>query len=65
MLALAGFGWLLAQLAGAGVVQQYGLVLMIPLLVWGILGSEVARALCFPLFFCCSQCRLVSFCCRC
>lgn len=51
LLALAGFGWLLGQLAGAGVVQQYGLVVMIPLLVWSILGSEVVRALAFPLFF--------------
>jgi len=51
LLALAGFGWLLGQLAGAGVVQQYALVIMIPLLVWAILGNEVVRALFFPLFF--------------
>jgi len=51
LLALAGFGWLLGQLAGAGVVQQYALVITIPLLVWAILGREVVRALFFPLFF--------------
>lgn len=51
LLALAGFGWLLGQLAGARVVPQYGLVLMIPLLVWTILGNQVVRALAFPLFF--------------
>ena len=51
LLALAGFGWLLGQLAGAGVVQQYALVIMIPLLVWAILGNEVVRALFFPLSF--------------
>jgi EpsI family protein len=41
----------LGQLAGAGVVQQFGLVLMIQVLVWTILGNQVARALAFPLFF--------------
>jgi exosortase A len=51
LLALLGFGWLLAALAEVGVVQQYCLVLMIPLLVWTILGSRVAWALAFPLFF--------------
>lgn len=51
LLALLGFVWLLGQLASAGVVQQYGLVLMIPLLVWSILGNQVVRALAFPLFF--------------
>src|SRR5678815_5502160 len=51
LLALTGFGWLLGQLAGAGVVQQYALVIMIPLLVWAILGNEVVRALFFPLSF--------------
>lgn len=51
LLALAGFGWLLGQLAGAGVVQQFALVLMIPLLVWTILGSQIVWSLAFPLFF--------------
>ena len=51
MLALAGFVWLLGHLSAAGIVQQYALVVMIPLLVWNVLGSEVVRALAFPLFF--------------
>ncbi|MGB5082984.1 MAG: exosortase, partial [Burkholderiales bacterium] len=51
LLALAGFGWLLGQLAGAGVAQQFGVVLMIPLLVWVILGTAVVRTLAFPLCF--------------
>ncbi len=50
-LALAGFGWLLGHLAGADIVQQYGLVVMIQLLVLTILGGQVVRALAFPLFF--------------
>ena len=51
LLALTGFGWLLGQLAGAGIVQQYCLVLMVPLLAWAILGDQLVRALTFPLFF--------------
>lgn len=50
-LALAGFGWLLGHLAEASVVQQYSLVLMIPLLVWCILGNQVVKVMAFPLFF--------------
>ena len=51
LLALVGFGWLLGQLAGAGVAQQFGVVLMIPLVVWAILGTAVVRTLAFPLSF--------------
>ena len=51
LLALVGFGWLLGHLAGAGVVQQFSLVLMIQVLVWAILGNQVTWALWFPLFF--------------
>lgn len=51
LLALTGFGWLVGRMVGAGVVQQYALVLMIPLLVWTILGTQVVRELAFPLFF--------------
>ncbi|MGE5027798.1 MAG: archaeosortase/exosortase family protein, partial [Betaproteobacteria bacterium] len=47
LLAMLGFGWLLADLAGAIVVQQYSLVAMIPLLVWLTLGSQLAGALAF------------------
>jgi len=51
MLALVGFCWLLGQMSGAGVVQQFGVVLMIPLVVWTILGYPAVRTLAFPLFF--------------
>ncbi len=51
LLAATGFGWLLGQLAGVDVVQQYCLVLMIPLLVWTLVGGQIVRALAFPLFF--------------
>src|SRR5688572_22054036 len=51
LLALVGFGWLLGELGGVGVVQQYAVVAMIPLLVWTILGNQVLLALAFPLFF--------------
>jgi exosortase A len=51
LLVLVGFGWLLGQMAGAGVVQQFGVVLMIPLVVWAILGTAVVRTLAFPLCF--------------
>jgi exosortase A len=51
LLALVGFGWLMGRLASADVVQQFAVVLMIPLLVWMILGSQVVRTLAFPLFF--------------
>jgi exosortase A len=51
LLAIVGFGWLLAQLGGVTVVQQFGLVLMIVLSVWAILGTQAVRTLAFPLFF--------------
>jgi len=50
-LALVGSGWLLGQLAGVGAWQPFGVVLMIPLVVWAILGYPAIRALAFPLFF--------------
>jgi exosortase A len=50
-LALAGFGWLLGELAGVGAAQQFCLVTMISLMVWAIAGYKVVAALAFPLFF--------------
>lgn len=43
--------WLLAHLAGTLVVEQYAFVMMLPTLVWALLGADVAKALAFPLFF--------------
>jgi exosortase A len=51
VLGMIGSVWLLAQSAGAGVVQQFCLIIMIPLIVWAVLGNEVVRALAFPLLF--------------
>jgi exosortase A len=51
VLAGLGFTWLLGSLAVAPVVQQYGLVMMIPTLTWVILGRRMVLALLFPLFF--------------
>lgn len=51
LLALAGFGWLVAEMASVNAAQQFAFVLMIPLLVWAVLGTAVARALAFPLGF--------------
>ncbi len=51
LLALAGFVWLLGEFASVGVVQQFAVVAMIPLLVWTILGNRIFLALAFPLFF--------------
>jgi exosortase A len=51
VVAMVGLGWLLGRLAGAGVVQQYMFVLMIPLLAWTVLGTQIVRRLAFPLGF--------------
>jgi exosortase A len=51
LLAAPGAAWLLANLAGVRVVEQFALVLMIVVLVWALLGPMVARALAFPLLF--------------
>jgi exosortase A len=51
VLAILGFGWMVAQSAGAQVVAQYMFVAMIPALTASILGLRVARAMAFPLAF--------------
>jgi len=51
LLAVAGLWWLLGSLTGVVIVQEYGLVLMIPLLAWTILGTRMVRVLAFPLAF--------------
>jgi len=50
-LLLLGFGWLLAHLAAIEVVQQFCLVAIVISLIWGVLGTAVARALLMPLAF--------------
>lgn len=51
LLVAAGLIWLLGNLADVIVVQQYSLMLMIPILVWVILGGRVVLELLFPLLF--------------
>ena len=53
LLACTGFVWLLADIAGVPSLEQFALVAMVPLMVWAVLGTEVARALWFPLLFLC------------
>jgi exosortase A len=51
LLAAAGFAWLLGRASDSLVIEQYSLVLMIAFIVAVILGSQVAGAIAFPLFF--------------
>lgn len=51
VLACAGFGWLLGNLAGAAVVEQLGLVLMIEGAMLAMLGWQRARVIAFALAF--------------
>ncbi len=50
-LLLAGFAWLLGELATVGVVSQFALMTMIVLAVPAVLGFSVARRMAFPLAF--------------
>lgn len=50
-LAACGLAWLLAELADVQVVRQYALVAMLPLAVVAVLGTEMGRAMAFPLLF--------------
>ncbi|WP_407278626.1 exosortase A [Aromatoleum evansii] len=49
--ALAGFAWLLGELASVASVSQFAFVGMVVALVWAVMGTRVARALAFPLGF--------------
>lgn len=51
ILALAGSGWLLGDLAGANAVAQFALICLLVLLVPAILGTAITRHLAFPLAF--------------
>jgi exosortase A len=51
VLLLLSFGWLLAHLAAIGVVQQFCVVAMAIVVIWGVLGTAVARAMLMPLAF--------------
>ncbi|NMF87383.1 exosortase A [Aromatoleum petrolei] len=49
--AVAGFAWLLGELASVASVSQFAFVGMVVALVWAVMGTRVARALAFPLGF--------------
>jgi exosortase A len=51
VLALAGLGWLLGELAAVNALSQLALVAMLALLVPTLLGYQVAAAIAFPLAF--------------
>lgn len=51
LLALAGLGWLLGELATVNALSQLALVAMLALLVPALLGYRVAGAIAFPLAF--------------
>jgi exosortase A len=50
-LAVAGFVWLLAELATVGVLAQFSLTTLLVLAVPAVLGVPVARRIAFPLAF--------------
>jgi exosortase A len=49
--ALAGLAWLLGEAGSVLVLSQFALVAMVPLAIWAVLGTRVAKALAFPLGF--------------
>lgn len=51
ILALCGFAWLLAEVAGVQVVRQYAFVAMVPAVCVTVGGLRLASAIAFPLFF--------------
>ncbi|MGI0116724.1 exosortase A [Zooshikella sp. RANM57] len=40
--------WFVANAAGVNVVQQLAVVLMIPMIIWGLLGFQVLKQVAFP-----------------
>ena len=51
LLAGAGFGWLLGEMATVGTLSQFALTAMVILAVPAVLGLETARKILFPLAF--------------
>jgi exosortase A len=48
---LLSVGWSLARIADVLVVEQLLFIAMIPVIVWGLLGDRIVRALAFPLAY--------------
>lgn len=51
LVALAGAAWMLAELASVVGVAQFGLLFMLIAAAWAILGTQIVRAIAFPLGF--------------
>ena len=51
LLAVCGFGWLLADLGGVHIVKQYAFTAMLPLTALAVLGLRIARTIVFALLF--------------
>ncbi|HNC51661.1 MAG TPA: exosortase A [Accumulibacter sp.] len=51
LLAVAGFAWLLGEMATANVVPQFALIFTLVFAVVAVLGRSVARSMAFPLLF--------------
>ncbi|PIL47117.1 exosortase A [Massilia eurypsychrophila] len=51
LLALCGFGWLLADLGDVQIVKQYAFAAMLPLTALAVLGRRISRVLAFSLLF--------------
>lgn len=49
--AVAGFGWLVGNVASVASVQQFALIVMLQSAVLALLGPRVSRSLAFPLAF--------------
>jgi exosortase A len=49
LIALVGFGWLVARLGEVQVAQQYMFVIMLPLTALAVFGRRLAASLAFPL----------------
>ena len=51
LLAVCGIAWLLGNVGGVSIVQQFALAAMLPLSVLAVAGLRIARVLAFPLLF--------------
>ncbi|MGE5525979.1 MAG: exosortase A [Rhodospirillaceae bacterium] len=51
LLAVPGIAWLLGELSGVRVVQQFSLIATIAVVAWTLLGGTVLKLLAFPLAF--------------
>lgn len=50
-IAAAGFIWLVGEIVNAVSVAQFAMIAMVPLAVWGLLGTRLVKELAIPLAF--------------